>query len=284
MQQKRKRTHDSDRAVSEAIGFIIVFGIIIAGIGMVTMYGYPMLVQQQVSSDEQIMEKNMIVLQNDLKSIAYKTVPYTETSLKVGSGALTVYNMTYDNATESNFSVYSDDTDINTCIKNSLGNCAAAGAPLLFPSGDLRYESTSAQSGISLENGAVVKRMVAESGSAMLAPPRWYYDSQTNTAVIYLIGFTTPTTDIASQAGIGTVRMVLGLTNYTSYNLPAGNMLYVKYLPNNNADYSAAWENYFTGTLNLASTATPFEYKWPLDSTRPTNVVIYQYQVSVESV
>ena len=286
MQQKRRRTHSSDRAVSEAIGFIIVFGIIIAGIGMVTLYGYPMLVQQQTSSDEQIMEKNMIVLQNDLKSIAYKTVPYTETSLKIGSGALTVYNMTYNNATESNFSVYSTDVNPNTCIQNSQGTCAVANAPLLFPSGDLRYESTGAQTDLSLENGAVVKRMVAESGSSMLAAPRWYYDSQTNTAVIYLIGFVTPDTNVASQSGVGTVRMVLGLTNYTSYTFPAesGYTLYVKYLPNNNADYSAAWDNYFTGTLNLVPTGAPYEYQWPLDPTRSATVVIYQYQVSLESV
>ena len=45
-----------------------------------------MLLQQQSSSDEQIMEKNLIVLQNDLKSLAYKTVPYKETSLKVEAG------------------------------------------------------------------------------------------------------------------------------------------------------------------------------------------------------
>ena len=71
---------------------MLIFAIIIAGIGLVTLYGYPMLLKQQTSADEQIMEKNMIVLQNDVKSLAYKTVPYKETSMKVGDGALTVYN------------------------------------------------------------------------------------------------------------------------------------------------------------------------------------------------
>jgi hypothetical protein len=64
----------NDQGVSEAIGFMLVFTIIIAGIGLVTLYGYPLLLQQQVSADEKIMEKNMIVLQNDIKSLAYKTV------------------------------------------------------------------------------------------------------------------------------------------------------------------------------------------------------------------
>ena len=274
-QQKRGEKNRADRAISEAIGFIIIFGIIIAGIGLVTMYGYPMLLTQQSTSNEQIMEKNMIVLQNDLKSIAYKTVPYTETSLKVDGGALTVYNMTYNNATESNFAVYDDN-----------GIIAFPTNPLLYPTGDLRYESISAQTGLSLENGAVVKRMLAESGSTMLAEPRWYYDSQTNTAVIYLIGFTTPSADVLSQEGVGTVKMNLNsnLTNYEAYTLPAGDTLYVRYLPNNNADYSTAWGNYFTGTLNLEPTGATGEYKWPLNSAQAAEVVIYQYQVAIESI
>ncbi len=85
-------TRSNDSGVSESIGFMLIFTIVIAGIGLVTLYGYPLLLQQQVSADEKIMEKNMIVLQNDIKSLAYKTVPFKETSLKIGGGSLTVYN------------------------------------------------------------------------------------------------------------------------------------------------------------------------------------------------
>jgi hypothetical protein len=77
----------NDRGVSESIGFLLIFSIVIVGIGLVTLYGYPLLLKQQVSADEKIMEKNMIVLQNDVKSLAFKTVPYKETS-KIGSGSL----------------------------------------------------------------------------------------------------------------------------------------------------------------------------------------------------
>ena len=54
------RKNGNERAVSESIGFILVFGIIIAGIALVTLSGYPMLLQQQSSANERIMEKNMI--------------------------------------------------------------------------------------------------------------------------------------------------------------------------------------------------------------------------------
>ena len=47
---------------------MLIFTIVIAGIALVTLYGYPLLLQQQVGAEEKIMEKNMIVLQNDFKS------------------------------------------------------------------------------------------------------------------------------------------------------------------------------------------------------------------------
>ena len=107
-------TRPNDRGVSEAIGFMLIFGIVIAGIGLVTLYGYPLLLQQQVSADEKIMEKNMIVLQNDVKSLAYKTVPFKETSLKIGGGALTVYNSSYTPAS-STITIYNG-TDSNPAL------------------------------------------------------------------------------------------------------------------------------------------------------------------------
>jgi hypothetical protein len=74
--QKDESKDSGDGGVSEAIGFLLIFTIVIMGIALVTLYGYPMLLQQQVSADEKIMEKNMIVLQNDVKSLTYKMVPY----------------------------------------------------------------------------------------------------------------------------------------------------------------------------------------------------------------
>ena len=220
-------TRSNDKGVSEAIGFMLIFGIVIAGIGLVTLYGYPLLIQQQVSADEKIMEKNMIVLQNDLKSLAYKTVPFKETSLKIGGGSLTVYNSSNDLP--------------KFTIQDSAGN------PVVdpFPSGELRYESISAQTDISLQNGAVVMRPRLGQGSTMLAEPRWFYDGKTQTMVINLINITS--TDLMAKEGIGTVQMTLGDTNYTYISPVNGNQVFVKY----EGDYPVAWENYLTQTLGM---------------------------------
>ncbi|MGD0534978.1 MAG: hypothetical protein ABR999_05995 [Methanoregula sp.] len=275
MQTGRSTKDGNDRAVSEAIGFILIFGIIIAGIGLVALWGYPMLLQQQSSSDEQIMEKNLIVLQNDVKSLAYKTVPYKETSLKVSGGTLTVYNTT--TPTSSYFSIYGSGND----IKKDDGTYATASSPLIFSLGDIRYVSTSAQTGMSLENGAVVKRMLAQTGSTMLAEPRWFYDSQTNTAVIYLIGFNT--TDVMALSGVGTVNMQLDQTktNSNPYPIPAGDTIYVKYTPNANADYSTAWGNYFKNTLGLSGPNATQWYSFP---TTTQQLVINRYEIKINIV
>jgi len=257
----------NDKGVSEAIGFMLIFGIVIAGIGLVTLYGYPLLIQQQVGADEKIMEKNMIVLQNDLKSLAYKTVPFKETSLKIGGGSLTVYNSSY---TPSILTIDITDKNGVTYLSNP------------FQSGDLRYESVSAQTDISLQNGAVVMRPRIGPGSTMLAEPRWFYDGKTQTMVINLVNITS--TDLMAKEGIGTVQMTLGDTNYTYVSVsPASLPVLVKYTPDPLQDYSVAWDNYFTKTLNMPPptiTGITRIYKLPPIDT----LVIKKYEVQIKSI
>lgn len=264
MKNRMAAMRGTEQAVSETIGFVLIFSIVMAGIGLVTLYGYPMLLKQQAGSDEQIMEKNMIVLQNDIKSLAYKTVPYKETSLKVGGGALTVYNMSYEPS--SSFRIYDD-----------AGTIAPASDPQVFHTGDLRYESASAQTGISLENGAVVLRKTAQAGSVMLAEPRWFYDSSTNTAVIYMIGFNS--SELMSRNGIGTVKMTLGETDFREYDT-SGDRVYIQYHPNADADYSIAWDTYFAQSLGMDSC----NGDWYCYQTNPAKLVIIKNEIVVKSV
>jgi hypothetical protein len=261
--------------VSESIGFLLIFTIVIAGIGLVTLYGYPMLLKQQTSADEQIMEKNMIVLQNDVKSLAYKTVPYKETSLKIGGGALTVYNSIYTPASSS-IKIY----DTSTVYVDA------------FRSGDLMYSSVSAGTDISLQNGAVVKRPRVDPGSVMIAEPRWFYDGSTKTMVINLVNITS--TGMLSKTGVGTVQMSLGETRFHKSDLldtiPLVPPVYLEYSPDPDSTvpgelYSIAWNNYFQKTLGMTLiSGTPgngamLTYKLP-----PTNtLVIKQYEVNIRS-
>jgi hypothetical protein len=220
-----------DEGVSESIGFLLIFTMVIVGIGLVTLYGYPLLLQQQTSADEQIMEKNMVVLQNDMKSLAYKTVPYKETSMRIGGGALTVHN--------------------NVTFGPEFTISDGVNPPYLtdYSTGELWYRSDTSQQEISIQNGAVIKRNVLNSGSVMLAEPRWYYDGQTKTMVIHVICINS--SELMSQAGIGTVQMELGETDYQYYP-GLSSPVSVIYDPDpKTPDYSTAWRNYLTNKMEM---------------------------------
>ena len=255
----------NEGGVSEAIGFLLIFSLVVVGIGLVSLYGYPVLLQQQVGADQRIMEKNMIVLQNDIKSLTYKNVPYKETSLKVGGGPLTVYN------TISN---------LNTSFIIKDGNGADVTPP--FHPGQLQYESTGSQQVIAIENGAVMGRRNLEAGSFMLAEPRWFIDtdpvSAKTTAVIYLIGINS--TELLSQTGVGTVKMQMAGTNFTEISAPANNVT-VKYIYDPDNDFSVAWHNYIVNSLKWPETS-PGSGIYTL-TPNPDTLVIKRYDIMVKS-
>jgi hypothetical protein len=265
-----------DQGVSEALGFMIIFGLVVTGIGLVTLYGYPMLLQQQTSADEQIMEKNMIVLQNDVKMVTYKTIPFKETSLKIGSGSLTSYSPTYDPLNTPSVEIYNTSLPSPRMVEDYIP-------------GDLRYESDSTQTDISLQNGAVVMKKRIEAGSVMLAEPRWYYDSLTNTMVIPLI--TLSNTDTKARTGIGTVQMkMVKPVEMSTFQIPGGDHIYVQYDPmlaTQPQDYSTAWGNYLTTRLGATEVAciegSPSAKCYKLGTRDGPTLVIKKFDIMIES-
>lgn len=281
MNYREKTTEDG---VSEALGFMLIFSMVIVGIGLVTLYGYPMLLQQQTSADEQIMEKNMIVLQNDVKSITYKTVPYKETSLKISGGTLFSESPLSD-LTAPTFTIWE--------------SASGPGSPWVenYRPGELRYESDSAQVRISLQNGAVVMKKTVEPGSVMLAEPRWFFDEATNTMVIPLMVLNN--TEAISRTGIGNVQMMMDWdpevvvppAPLTSTVLPPGTTIFVLYDPGaSTKDYSQAWNNYFVNTVGMTEfgpcpIGSPTARCWQKTITTPGNVnlIIKKFDVMIKT-
>jgi hypothetical protein len=255
-----------ERGVSEAIGFMLIFSIVIAGIGLVTLYGYPMLLKQQSSANERIMEKNMIVLQNDIKSLAYKTVPYKESSLKVEGGSLAVFNPDY----------------IPPVATFSIRDGGGALIIDSFTTGDLRYQSTDTQTDISLQNGAVLKAQ--DSGSVMLAQPRWFYDDQTNTWAINLIAINS--SKLLTRSGVSTIKMTLRDTPEYILVSPVTLPVRIDYTPDTDNAYATAWDNYFqrelkTGAPTLAGSQRT--YQLPYGGGGPPRLVIKKYNIMIEA-
>ena len=223
----------NEKAVSEAIGFVLILGIVISGIGLVTLYGYPVLVKEQSNTDVKNMERAMIVIQNDMKSLCFKNVPYKETSLQVSGGSLEV--------------VDAGDSESSFQISTSDGQAFPASGSLKL--GELRYRSDRGTEVIALENGAVVKRQEGAEGSAMLAEPRWFYDASTKTFVIYFMKISAD--EPMAKSGMGPVRMSLnGVSTVNLEPISPGTPMeiIVMYNPATSDDYGTAWENYLTGS------------------------------------
>lgn len=277
-------TRADDQGISESIGFMLIFGIVIAGIALVVLYGYPMLLEQQTSADEKIMEKNMIVLQNDIKSLAYKTVPFKETSLKIGGGSLAVHNSGSSTITIS---------DVADTVSYLPAPYDVVGTP--FDPGELRYESVSAETDISLQNGAVVMRPRIQSGSTTLAEPRWFFDINTNTMVINLIKITSA--ESMAKEGIGTVQMELvGEPSYNEEFVPPGMDVKIIYTPDTIQDYSLAWDDYIWNKWNIPQsyktagwrspnpgTGIPMTYYLSNQGASPMKIVVKIFEVNIRS-
>jgi hypothetical protein len=248
----------NDSAVSEVVGFIIIFGIMLTGIGLITMYGYPMLMEQQQNTNIRNMERNMIVLQNDLKSLTYKNVPYQETTLQVAGGTLSVN----PGALTSSFAVH---------IKGYPD-------PVIPPLGEIHYDSQDGTTTISLENGAVHTRLWSSNGSAMLSEPRWFYDPSTKTFVMTFISI--DSSNYLAQTGIGTVRMKLIDANEQEYPITTGDDVTITYNPDIKNDYHIAWNNYFASPELAMHESSPGTFSPDTDAEK---LVIKTYKVEVLS-
>jgi len=234
---------NDDTGVSEAIGFILVFTIVILGISIVTLYGYPVLADARISSDEKIMEQNMIVLQNDIKILTRSNVPYRDTTIGVSGGSIFVTN-----ATEAE-SV--GDEHFNLTYYNTTSS--ATESRILYP-GSLEFVSDQGTGVVSVANGAVVKRQEDQSGSVMVSDPRWFYDETEDTLVIFMTSLNSP--QMMSLGGIGTIQMAM-LTPPVihDYDYGAGTReVVIEYNYAADNDFSTAWKNYLTADSTVGFT------------------------------
>lgn len=220
-------------AVSETVGFIIIFGIMMTGIAIVTLYGYPTLVNSQADANVRNMERNMIVLQSDLNSLTFKNVPYKESTLQISGGTFLIENPGPDKTFR---------------ISNSTGHQFIPAPNNEFHPGEIRYVSGAGDVIVGLQNGAVVKWQ--NGGSTMLSKPRWYLDE--GTLVITLIQIQGDSNGISGTSGFSNVQMAVNpLYGYIENQSPDD--VIINYT-DKQFDYYTAWKNYFNS--DFASTTS----------------------------
>jgi hypothetical protein len=253
MMAQKRRPIQRNEAVSEVVGFIIIMGIMMTGIAIVTLYGYPAIMKEQENANIRNMEKSTIVLQNDINSLAYKSVPYKETMVQIGDGTLVV----------------------KPSISESK-NFDIPGFPD-YKTGELQFKASTENAVISLENGAVVVSYWNQGGSAMLSEPRWYVDNDPvlgKTFVISLINLTSDSN--LAKSGMANVQFELLNSNTTITHPNADVTIEYDHDPYN--DHFYAWRNFFKENLHMTqSIPNPYQFTMPSVNT----LVVKTYDIKV---
>ncbi|MGC9436157.1 MAG: DUF7289 family protein [Methanomicrobiales archaeon] len=233
-----------DDAVSEAIGFIIIFSLMVTAIGIVTLYGYPALLDQQSATYEKTMEQNLLVLQHDLRALAREMVPYRETTMQVGGGVLSF-------------------VDAGRVVVEAGGE-----EPVNCSPGGLEYRSDDGSSVVSLSNGAVMTRTLSGEGSAMIGSPRWFFDD--GTLVITVIELVEE--EPVSFTGMGTIELSQAAPGSNTTEVSTSGTVNVTVT----GPYRTAWKNYLTRELGFSAVGGDTWQKTGVD-----RLVIRSQQVSV---
>jgi len=236
-----ERQNNKNSAVSETVGYIIIFGIMMTGIALIILLGYPALLNQQQEANIRNMERNMIVLQSDVNALVYKSVPYKETTMQVNGG---VFSVKRPDQTPSFFTISDDSGSLLDTTLYPNGQ---------FKPGELQFLSESNDISVSLENGAVVKYQTG--GSVMLSEPRWFIDSSTGTTTMVISLIQVDSSKILSKSGICTVQLSIeplplnsAGDNIVDKSPVGGNVIISTTL---SARYYKAWANYYTSTLGM---------------------------------
>jgi hypothetical protein len=254
-----------DRAVSETIGYIIIFGIVIAGIGMVFMIGGQILSDTQESASFQGLEQSFEVISSDLKRTAFEESPIMTTRVKIDYGTLAL--------------LPGGASDCEILVKDAGSNSYH------MPLGVLKFISDSYGNNISIENGALVKTYNGDGSfaSIMSSEPRIFYSMPTRTLMISVVNLKGEPSSYGG--GIDTIRLRYMDSSMPAFADVAGPVTICIRTNNTNA-----WNNYFSnGLKDTTKYIDPASVGWTnvtIDDADPgwdiKKLVVVTYNVSVE--
>ncbi|MFB6180178.1 MAG: hypothetical protein ABEI77_10695 [Halorientalis sp.] len=145
--RRARRTigHD-DRALSDVIGFVLTFAVIVASVGIVSTFGMQSLGQLQGKEQDNNAQRAFSVMAQNFKELERGRAPRRSSELKLHDGSLTVVN-------ESSFTVG---------VKGQQFNRTIYPQRIQFHHGDTY---------VGYENGATLRGNIEMGGSAMQQRP-----------------------------------------------------------------------------------------------------------------
>ena len=214
------------RAVSEVVGYILVFSLVLGTITMVYVAGLSGLNDTRDAERITNAERAFDVLANNFQQMGRGEAPNRATEIKLAEAQL------------------STSTNRRVSINASEMDTAAAASPVT-----IRYNPGSDTS-IVYENGAVIR--VDDGNAVMLEEPDFLFDGG-NVVVRYI----EPQGSGQSIGGTSTTVLVRAERTTSEVLVNRGGSTNVTMTMRTHPDRVDAWENYYTESIEAATGTTP---------------------------
>lgn len=198
-----------EAAAAETIGFLYIFAIVMLSISLIYVMGYPML---QSSMDESIFEsteQSFIVLQSDMKMVAFDQVPVKSLQIQLQGATLSV-------------------------TENSNITIEYAGETLYYVNGEIEYQKNDRF--LTYENGGVWKRY--PDGSIIVSSPRIYTSTMNGTNITTIGVVSIQGGSVAGGKGIVAFSMKYNKSIINKTSSPVNVTLRI------NSTYASEWKSY----------------------------------------
>lgn len=204
--------YNNEEAVSEVIGFIYIFGIVILSMSLIFVMGYPVL---QSSMDQSIFEsttQSFIVLQSNIKMVGFDQVPVKTMKMQLNGATLSVIR------------------NSNITISNESGVLYKGEA------GGIEYQKN--DKSLIFENGGVWKKY--PEGTITVSNPRIYTGTDKTTGINYTtIGIVSVNGESSTGGqGIALINMAYNDSSLIQNVYPVNVTLII------NSTFAADWGKY----------------------------------------
>jgi len=219
----------SESAVSEVVGFIFVFSIVMLAISVIYAVGYPAIQSSKENTQFQNMEQSFMVLQSNINTVAFGHAPGRTLETSLGGGSITV------NSSKGSIIVK----------EQGMPGIEWYNGPL----GAIEYEKEGRR--IAYEGGGVWKRYPAGAALKVSGPRIFVQDTSDGNRTVFV-----SIINISSENGISSVGGE-GTASVTVRSKPSTHPLNITYLSLGDnveiivkSDYADAWERYFNETID----------------------------------
>lgn len=214
-----RNIYHNEEAVSEVLGFVYIFAIVVLSMSIVFVIGYPML---QTSMDESIFEstqQSFIVLQSNMKMVGFDQVPVKSMKIQLNGATLSVIQ-------NSNLTIETNDSGV---LEDVSG-----------PIGEIEYQKNN--KAIIFENGGVWKKY--PNGNITVSIPRIYAGKDKTTGINFTtIGIVSVLGESSTGGqGIAVLNMVHNESRINKNQTLVNVTLWI------NSTYASGWKEYLEDT------------------------------------